>query len=288
MSSAASWRLRARGLSKTYRRGGWTPAGGREAAALRNADLDLAAGSALLLLGGSGAGKSTLARCLAGWEHPDAGEIAFLDGGPGEAGGGRTAPPPGAIQLVPQDPAAAFNPRFCLEEIIAEPLAIRGTPAAHRRARARELLAAVGLPIEWGGRRAEQLSGGERQRLAIARGLAAEARVVIFDESFSGLDAPARREVLALLAAARRERSAAHIFIAHDLEMATVAADEIALMEEGRVVEVAAAESFLLRPQTAAARRQVLADRALDEEPRPAEARQSAPYPADGTAEARP
>ena len=212
--------LAARGVSKSY--------GGR--AVLRDVSLEVASGAVLGLVGASGSGKSTLARCLALFESPDAGEILF-EGRPLVA---RARP---AIQLILQQPAAALNPRFTAEEIVSEPLEIQGIGTrAQRRERAREMMAMVGLERAAAGRRALEFSGGERQRLAIARALAVEPKVLILDESFSGLDAGVGATVIGLIDDARR-RGLACIVVSHDVAMVAQWVEEIAVMDDGAIVE---------------------------------------------------
>jgi peptide/nickel transport system ATP-binding protein len=107
----------------------------------------------------------------------------------------------------------------------------------------------VGLPDAWLTRRAEQLSGGERQRCAIARALAAEPKVIVLDEPFSGLDPPLQTEMLELLKKLRDEFGAALLFISHDIRVAGRISDDIAVMHNGQIVECAQTEELLSAPQ---------------------------------------
>lgn len=213
--------LSVRGLRKRY--------GAREV--LRGVDLEISRGIVLGVVGASGSGKSTLARCVAQFESPDAGEILFE----GRLLASRPEP---AIQLVLQQPAAALNPRFTAEEIITEPLAIqRWGSREQRRERAREMMARCGLDAAAARKRAREFSGGERQRLAVARALAIRPKLLILDESFSGLDSGVLGRVIALLDAERRETGLACLVISHDLAMVAQWADEIAVIDEGQIVE---------------------------------------------------
>jgi ABC-type dipeptide/oligopeptide/nickel transport system ATPase subunit len=223
--------LRVESLSKDF--------GGRPA--LRNAGFTLGKGRMLGLVGASGSGKSTLARCLAGFETPDAGTI-FLEG----------APPAcrAEIQLIFQEAAASLNPAFTAEEIVAEPLVIRhrGTPALRRKIAA-EWLEIAGLPGPALRKPALAFSGGERQRLAIARALAADPKLLILDESLSGLDLVLQAQIANLLQDLRYRLSLTCILITHDLVLAGRLADEIAVMDQGEIVEHAPTADLFATPR---------------------------------------
>jgi peptide/nickel transport system ATP-binding protein len=240
--------LRVEGLSKAY--------GGH--AALRRAGFTLEKGRTLGLVGVSGSGKSTLARCLAGFERPDAGTMLLA----GSALGGRASVPP--VQLIFQDAAASLNPRLTAEEIVAEPLVIqrRGT-AAWRRKAAGEWLETVGISRPAADKPALASSGGERQRLAIARALAAEPKLLIVDESLSGLDVMLQAQIGRLLADLRRRLDLTCILITHDLGLAGRLADEIAVMDAGEIVEQAPAGQVMAAPRHERTRELVEAGRVL-------------------------
>ncbi|HEY1342461.1 MAG TPA: ATP-binding cassette domain-containing protein [Bryobacteraceae bacterium] len=234
--------LSVREAGKTYERHGWlrrTPPAKR---ALHDIIFDLDRGQTLAIVGSSGSGKSTLARCIAGFEKLSAGEIRF-DGTQRQ------------VQLIPQQPAASLNPRFTAAEIIAEPLVIQKHGTARiREARARELMETVGLPATAAGKRALEFSGGERQRLAIARALAVEPKLLILDESLTGFDWALQAQITALLADLQARFGIAYILISHDLEAAARMASEIAVMEDGTIVERAPARQLLESPRHARSR----------------------------------
>jgi ABC-type dipeptide/oligopeptide/nickel transport system ATPase subunit len=196
--------------------------------ALDGVSLTLARGTTLGLVGGSGSGKSTLARSIARFERPDAGSV-LLDG--------RADYGPRDVQLIFQEAAASLNPRFTAEEVLEEPLRI-GNRATRdeRRRRARQSLEAVGLPPEAAAKPALAFSGGERQRLAIARALMVEPKLLILDESFSGLDLLLQAQMTALLADLRRRLHLTCLLISHDLSLAARVSDEIAVMANGKLV----------------------------------------------------
>jgi peptide/nickel transport system ATP-binding protein len=239
----------ARGLRRSYpRRSGWLGRG-VDVRALDGADLDILPGAAVSLVGRSGSGKSTLARCLVRAETPDAGRV-FLDGKDVTGLRGRDLLPlRRAVQLIVQDPGRSLNPRWDMAEIVAEPLRLLGgLGRAAARARSRDFLARVGLDPGRAARRPAELSGGQRQRLALARALAAGPRLIVLDESLSGLDPSITALMLALLRDLRRELDLAWLLITHDLDLAACAAERIAVMEEGRVVEEGPAAELLERP----------------------------------------
>jgi peptide/nickel transport system ATP-binding protein len=202
-------------------------------------NLDIRAGLTLALIGESGAGKSTLARCLMHLEEPDSGQIWFK----------------GRSQLVFQDTVLALNPRFTAAEIIEEPLRLRmQLPARERRQQAAVLMERVGLSREWAARPAVQFSGGQRQRLAIARALIFEPDFLILDEALSGLDQTAQQEILMLLRDLQAGQPLTYLFITHDVRLAAQFADEIAVMQNGKIVECGPTAKMLSAAQTLYAR----------------------------------
>jgi peptide/nickel transport system ATP-binding protein len=234
--------LRAEQISKWYRRN--TPP------ALDAVSFAVGSGRLLGVVGASGAGKSTLARCLALVEPPDCGRVVFEGRDLWASSRSERAGLRARIQLIPQQPAASLNPRFTAAEIVSEPLAIqrRGTTAERRKAAAR-WMETVGLGPACLDRRALEFSGGERQRLAIARALILEPSLLILDESFAGLDLAVQGQISRLLRELRRDRGLTSILITHDLALAASLADEIAVMDAGRIVESCPAEEVVSHPR---------------------------------------
>jgi ABC-type glutathione transport system ATPase component len=241
--------LIARHLRKTHRRRSssifWTKA---SITALNDVDLTIPTGAAVGLIGPSGSGKTTLARCIAGVERPDSGEV-WLDGN------NLYSMPKSAfrelrrsVQLIFQDAAMPFNPRMTLEEIVAEPLRLGGSTLKQGRERSHDLLEQVGLSRQWAGRRTAELSGGQRQRVAIARAMAADPSVLILDESLSGLDLLTQAHVIEVLLRLRQAASISYLFISHDLRLAGRIATEIAVIDEGRIVERGRTRELLTSP----------------------------------------
>jgi ABC-type dipeptide/oligopeptide/nickel transport system ATPase subunit len=208
--------------------------------ALHEVSFTLDGGRALGIVGGSGSGKSTLARCIARFETPDRGEISV------DRRRDYTA---ADVQLIFQEAAASLNPRFTAEQVLVEPLLIqkRGSPES-RRLQARDWLAVVGLPPTMR-KPALAFSGGERQRLAIARALILEPKLLILDESLSGLDLLLQAQLAELLRDLRLRLGLTCILISHDLALAARIADEIAVMHAGEIVERAPAADLIARPR---------------------------------------
>jgi peptide/nickel transport system ATP-binding protein len=243
--------LSAAHLSKTYlHRGIFGLRRGPGFTALSDVSLSLAPGRTLGIVGPSGAGKSTLARCLACLETPATGEVTLLGRNllglrPRELRSAR-----GRIQLILQGSAAALNPRFSALEVVTEPLAITGLDSKREQhERGLALLETVGLPRDAARRNVMQLSGGERQRLAIARALSLNPRVLILDESLSGLDLPVQAQIVNLLADLQERLAVSYILISHDLRLAAHIADDLAVMQRGRIVEQGPAEQVCRDPR---------------------------------------
>jgi peptide/nickel transport system ATP-binding protein len=220
-------------LSKTFR----VRAGGRRArlTALGGVDLEVAEGESVAIVGESGSGKTTLLRIIASLERADAGQVTL---GPG-------ARP----QMVFQDAGASLTPWLSVGTQIAERLRGAGLNAAARRQRVTDALRHVGLPAEVASARAGQLSGGQRQRVALARATVIPPEVLLCDEPTSALDVSLAAGVLNLIGRLRRELGMAVLFVTHDLSVARVVADRIAVMYLGRIVELGEADEIVARPR---------------------------------------
>jgi ABC-type glutathione transport system ATPase component len=141
------------------------------------------------------------------------------------------------IQLIFQDSASALNPRMSASEIVEEPLLIRGLQGrSERRAIVEEKLENVGISPRWKDRKPHEFSGGQRQRLAIARALTLEPKVLILDEIFAGLDISIKGQIANLLLDLQRSRGLTYLCISHDVSIASQIADEVAVMNRGRIV----------------------------------------------------
>lgn len=197
--------------------------------------LEVPAGGAVALVGESGCGKTTTLRMAVGLQRPDSGTVEIGEGG--------------RPQLVFQDAGASLTPWLSVGEHLEERLRSEGFTASERAERAREVLALVGLPISVLGLRARQLSGGQRQRVAIARAIAVPPALLACDEPISALDVSLAGVVLNLLCRLRAELGMAMLFVTHDLSVARLVGDRVAVMHAGRIVEEGPPEAVLDSPQ---------------------------------------
>lgn len=261
--------LRVVNLRKRYTRiGGWAR-NRTQVESLRGINLEVRAGAALALIGASGSGKSTLARCLACLEEPDSGEIWFGGKDLARMEQPSLAPCRRQLQLIFQDPAMSLNPRFTAAEIVSEPLFIAGIDKKSEcTERAIALMKLVGLPQDAACRTPGDFSGGQRRRLAIARALALEPKVLILDEALSGLDLSTQGQIANLLMELQEARALTYLWISHDLRLVSRLASEVAVIDEGRIVEAASTGELFANPQSHQAR--VLLDATLAWRERPA------------------
>ena len=221
-----------------------------ELLALDGVSFTILPGTTFAVVGESGSGKSTLAACLACLEFPTSGDIWFE--GINIAKGGenvrRQVHP--QIQLIFQDPASSLNPRWSVLEILIEPLILRRKFNREEMSqRASSLLERVGLSPDIVERPPTELSGGQRQRLAIARALALEPKLLILDEPLSALDCSVQAQIANLLMELQSSLGMTYLFITHDLAMAAHLADDLAVMNRGRIVEQGPAEQILKQPR---------------------------------------
>ncbi|WP_064696664.1 ABC transporter ATP-binding protein [Rhizobium aegyptiacum] len=233
---------------------------GRRVAALDNVSLTIAAGETLGLVGASGSGKSTLSRILLRLLSADAGAIRFegedwlaLSGAPLRRKRAR-------MQMVFQDPLAAFNPLATVAMVLDDPLRIHElVPRERRGGEIAMLLDRVGLPADFASRPVRALSGGQRQRVAIARAIATRPSLLVLDEAASALDVTVRGRILELLVDLQKERGIACLFISHDLAVVGAVSHRIAVIDGGRIVETGPAAAVIVAPQSEAGRALVAA-----------------------------
>jgi peptide/nickel transport system ATP-binding protein len=219
--------------------------------AVDGVDFDVAKGETLGIVGESGCGKSTTARLLIRLIEPDAGEVLFDGQALGAMDGGITLSElRRQTQMVFQDSFASLNPRLTIEDTIAFGPKVHGLPDKDARARARDLLAKVGLnPDLFGRRYPHELSGGQRQRVNIARALALAPRLVLLDESVSALDKSVEAQVLNLLQDLKAEFGLTYVFISHDLNVVRYMSDRVMVMYLGRVAEIGPVEELYANPR---------------------------------------
>ncbi|MGR3435656.1 MAG: ABC transporter ATP-binding protein [Shimia sp.] len=211
--------------------------------ALRDVDLDIAAGEFFSLLGPSGCGKTTLLRTIAGFERPDAGRLTI--GGEDMA---RVPPNRRPTNMVFQ--SYAIFPHLNVAENVAFGLRRRtDLNAEAKRTLVADALDMVGLD-GFGGRAAHALSGGQRQRVALARALILRPKVLLLDEPLSALDKKMREQMQGELRRLQRQVGITFILVTHDQEEALIMSDRIAVMFEGRIAQMADPQTLYRRPRT--------------------------------------
>jgi peptide/nickel transport system ATP-binding protein len=205
-----------------------------EITAVDGVNLEIGAGEALAVVGESGSGKSTLLRIVAGLEGPTSGSVTLAgDGGP---------------QMVFQDAGSSLTPWLSVGETLGDRLRPLKLSRNDVRDRVSEALAAVDLPPEVAKARPGELSGGQRQRVGLARATMVPPSVLLCDEPTSALDASLAKSVLALIRDLRARIGMTVLFVTHDLAVARLMGDRIAVMQAGRIVELGLAEQVVSDP----------------------------------------
>ena len=218
---------------------GWFSHG--EYVAVKSADLQLAPGQTLGVIGESGSGKSTLALAALGLQ-PFQGQLQ-VSGQSWKLNAGADKPLRRTIQVVFQDPFSSLSPRMTVEDLVTEGLTIHhpGLSQAQRRTQALATLADVGLTEDQFPQLLEryphEFSGGQRQRLALARALVVDPRALVLDEPTSALDVTIQKQILSLLQRLQRERGLSYLLITHDVEVVAAMAHQIIVMKDGDIVE---------------------------------------------------
>ncbi|WP_417812560.1 ABC transporter ATP-binding protein [Thalassospira alkalitolerans] len=202
-------------------------------------NIEVAKGESFALVGESGSGKSTILKAIAGLAPDWTGEISVLGHPRGHAVDQDFAT---RCQMVFQDPYGSLHPRKSVDTVLSEPLKIHGL--GNRDARVNDMLAAVGLDQRFRFRYPHQLSGGQRQRVAIARALMLEPKVMLLDEPTSALDVSVQAEILNLLKKLRREQGLTYLLVTHNLPVVSFMCDRMAVMNKGRMVEIAPASAL--------------------------------------------
>jgi ABC-type glutathione transport system ATPase component len=249
-------------LTKVFAHGA-SPFGAKprgEVRAVDDVSLDIQAGETLGLVGESGSGKSTLGRLILRLIEPTSGSVSFegrdlLAARPTEMRRLRRD-----MQIIFQDPFASLDPRFRVEDIIAEPLIIHGKEqrvghdlnsagdVTDLRAQVAELIRAVGLDESALRRYPHEFSGGQRQRVGIARALALRPKFIVCDEPVSALDVSVGAQIVNLLAQLQRDFRLTYLFISHSMPVVRYLSTRIAVMYRGKIVEMGDAEQITERP----------------------------------------
>jgi peptide/nickel transport system ATP-binding protein len=218
--------------------------------AVDDVSFDIRTGETLGLVGESGSGKSTTGFCVLQLLKPTSGSVLF-DGKELTTMSKRDMRAiRREMQIVFQDPYASLNPRMTVGDIVSEPLLIHSVGSRRSRRRsAEQLLEVVGFNPDFINRYPHEFSGGQRQRIGIARALALNPRLIVCDEPVSALDVSIQAQILNLLKDLQIEFGLTYLFIAHDLAVVRAMSDQIAVMNQGKIVEYGPAEKVYTDPQ---------------------------------------
>lgn len=239
--------------------------------AVKNLSFDIKQGECLGLIGESGSGKSTIAKLLLGLEEFDSGEVVMNGTHLRKLSGPKQREFRRHIQIVFQDPSASLNPKLPIWKSVIEPLgnfpetipSFLKECRKDRRKMAEVLLGIVGLQSEYLDRFPHQLSGGQKQRVAIARGISLQPSLLICDEPTSSLDVSVQAQILDLLKELKKELNMSFLFISHDMAAVKYMSDRIAVLKEGKLVDIFSSQELFLddrHPYT-----KMLVETALDE-----------------------
>lgn len=216
---------------------------GKTLVACNDINLDIYKGRTLGVVGESGCGKSTLVRMITQLEKPTEGEILYKGKNIADFNKNEKWEHKKNVQMVFQDPSAAFNPKMKIKDIVTEPLLnYKKINRSQVEKAVAELLKSVDLPEEFIYRYPHSLSGGQRQRVAIARAVALNPQILVCDEATSALDVSVQDTVIELLVNIQKKNNTAMIFICHDIALIQSFAHDIAVMYLGNIVELIPAE----------------------------------------------
>lgn len=222
---------------------------GRSVRALNDVSLDVLAGETLGIVGESGCGKSTLAKIGSRLQLPTSGEVLFKGHNVGQKIYGQLVREfRNSVQMVFQDPNDSLDPRYTILHTVAETLTVSGVGGREARQRAGQVLERVGFTSDDFNRRPHEFSGGQKQRVAIARALVVKPELVILDEPTSALDVSIQAQILNLLVDLQSEERLTYIFITHNMAVVRHMAHRVAVMHQGKVVEIGPSRQVLDSP----------------------------------------
>lgn len=222
-----------------------------EVRAVNDVSFDIYEGETFGLVGESGSGKSTTGRALIKLGDITGGQIIYKGQDISKIKGRKKLLDfRKSMQMIFQDPYASLNPRLTVKQIIGGALRVHGLVKSSKEVdeRVNELLESVGLNRRFANRYPKEFSGGQCQRVGIARALAVEPDFIIADEAISALDVSIQAQVVNLMKDLKKENNLTYLFIAHDLSMVKYISDRIAVMNSGRVLEVASADDLYEAP----------------------------------------
>ena len=219
--------------------------------AVDNVSFEIPKGTTTAVVGESGSGKSTIAQMVLNLLDKTEGEIVFDGEQIGNLSEKNLFKYRRRVQPIFQDPYGSLDPMFSIYRTIEEPLRIHGIGnAASRQKKVKELLEQVSMPASTMHRFPNELSGGQRQRIAIARALALQPEMIVCDEAVSALDVLVQAQVLDLLDELQREMGLTYLFITHDLAVVRQIADNVCVMEHGKIVEQGTADEIFDAPKS--------------------------------------
>jgi oligopeptide transport system ATP-binding protein len=218
--------------------------------AVDGVSFDVAEGETLGLVGESGSGKSTTGYCILQLMKPTSGSIRFMGKELTTIGREELRKIRREMQIVFQDPYASLDPRMTVGGIVAEPLEVHGIGTRKSRSETvRRLLEIVGFDPNFTNRYPHEFSGGQRQRIGVARALALNPKLIVCDEPVSALDVSIQAQILNLLKDLQRDFGLTYLFISHDLAVVRTMSDRIAVMNQGKLVEIGTADQVYHEPK---------------------------------------
>ena len=219
--------------------------------ALDDVSFSVKKGQCLAIVGESGSGKSTLAKTVMKLLSPDSGEINFMKQNIVNLSSDETRVFRKKIQMIFQDPFSSLNPKFTIRQILSEPLEIHMMGDKDEiESKVMEHIKLVGLSEDDLSRYPHQFSGGQRQRICIARALIIKPEVIVCDEPVSALDVSIQAQILELLKKLQKKFQLTYLFITHDLRVVKYIADEVIVLQNGKLVEKGSVTQLFNKPST--------------------------------------
>jgi oligopeptide/dipeptide ABC transporter ATP-binding protein len=240
MAAAVADLVAVRNLSRTFTSRKGIFGQQRTMLAVSNVTLEISAGRVTGVVGESGCGKSTLARLVLRLLDPTSGSVSFEGTDLGTLPAGELRRLRRRMQMVFQDPYSSIDPRYSMRQALLEPFRVQGIDLGRAAAAAKveELLAMVGLGVQFANSFPHQLSGGQRQRIGIARALALNPSFLVLDEPTASLDVSIQAQIIGLLESLKAEFGLTYLFISHDLGLVRYFCDRVVVMYLGRIVEI--------------------------------------------------